>query len=457
MVFAAAAAARGAPPPPRRTYISNDGRVVAQSERPRSFSGRRFLFLVIVGLAFWLSNPANAPVITTLEALYQDYLKSAGFPPSSSSKPGAKTTKKTPGDRRTSSSEPGAKTTKKTSGDPDAPFFAAWEALYLEYLKPLYQEFAGSPVSSSSSPPGVKTTKKKTPVDRGSQHATNFGFFSVNERATRVEIHALGNKIHCRFGDETFGEFCQALQADLCHQKPLFWDPHDRPYTTHRLFTWSLVAAGVIAYSMKDPKALLSGNVLVDSFLTIWFSSDLSSSPLLSTLGAIWQSNFFLYPVWIRLDTLVPIQHPNSWFRVVDDHDQNDLNYALSLLFLLLVAAGANAVTHMITKRFLLRGVESVVAVALGYYRGSLSNVSAATAITFPVLSSLSVNLTALHWTALLTMLMRMDFSVFSWLGANIVGAFMGEYQYQNQFTLALARQAWRSFENTLDAFFGYR
>jgi hypothetical protein len=394
MVFAAAAARAPAPAPPRRPYIDNQGRVVSQSERPPSFSKRRFLFLLIVGLAFWLTNPANAPFTTTLETIYRDYLEPVGFPAS----------------------------------------------------------------SSSSLPPGAKTTKK-TLGDRGSQHVTNFGFFSVNERITRVELHALGTKVDCRFGDETFGWFCQALQADLCHQKPLFWDPHDRPYTTHRLFSWSLVATGMVAFFLKDPSALRTGNLLVDSFLTIWFPSDSvsSSSPLFASLRAIWQSTFFLYPVWIRLDTLVPIQHPNSWFRVVDDHAQNDWNYALSIVFVLLLAAGSNAASKMVTGRFLLRDCDAVVAVALGYYRGSLAEVSAATAVTFPVLSSLSVNLTALHWTAVLTMLTRMDASVFFWLYANMLGAFMGEYQYRNQFTLALARQVWRSLENTLDAFFGYR
>jgi hypothetical protein len=154
----------------------------------------------------------------------------------------------------------------------------------------------------------------------------------------------------------------------------------------------------------------------------------------------------------------VPIQHPNSWFRVVDDHDQNDWNYALSVFFLLLLAAGSNAASKMVTGRFLLRECEAVVAVALGYYRGSFTDASSvATAISFPITLSLSVNLTALHWTALLTMLTRMDASILFWLYANILGAFMGEYQYQNQFTLALARQVWRSFENTLDSLFGYR
>jgi hypothetical protein len=395
MVFtrAAAAAARAPPPPPRQTYISN-GRVVSQSERPPSFSGRKFLFVWIVGLAFWFTNPGNAPFLTTLETIYQDYLEPAGFP------------------------------------------------------------------ASSPLPPGVKNAKK-TSGDRGGQHITNFGFFSVNERITRVELHALGQQIDCRFGDETFGWFCQALQADLCHQKPLFWDPHDRPYSTHRLLSWSLIAAGMLAFSVQDSNkhALLTGNLLVDSFLTIWFPSDSSSwTCLRSTVSAIWQSAFFLYPVWMRMDILVPIQHPNSWFRIVDDHEQNDWNYALSVLFVILLAAGANAAAKMVTGRFLLRECEAVVAVALGYYRGSLSDVSsAATAISFPVLQSLSVNLTALHWTALLTMLTRMDLSVFFWLYANMLGAFMGEYQYQNQFTLTLVRQVWRSFENTLDAFFGYR
>jgi hypothetical protein len=347
-----------------------------------------------MGLTFWLTNPANAPFITTLETIYQDYLEPAGFPASSSSKPGLKSAKKTSGDRG------------------------------------------------------------------GSQHITNFGFFSVNDKITRVELQALGQTVDCRFGDETFGWLCQAIQADLCHQKPLFYDVTDRPYSTHRLFSWSLIVTGMLAFAVQgDPKqALLTGNLLVDSFLTIWFPSDSSAwTCLRSTLSAIWQSSFFLYPVWMRMDILVPIQHPNSWFRVVDDHEQNDWNYAVSVLFVLLLAAGSNAACKMVTGRFLLRECEAVVAVALGYYRGSLSDVGTATAISFPVLQSLSVNLTALHWTALLTMLTRMDLSIFFWLYANILGAFMGEYQYQNQFTLALARQVWRSFENTLDAFFGYR
>jgi hypothetical protein len=174
-------------------------------------------------------------------------------------------------------------------------------------------------------------------------------------------------------------------------------------------------------------------------------------------MGAIWQSTFFLHPVWRRLDIFVPIQHPNSIFRVFDNDDQaNDWNYAISVGVLILLAAFANAATCKLSGKFLLKGCEPVTAVALGYYRGSLPELAGATR-SFPVTCWWSMNLTALHWTAMCTMLTRMDASVFGWLGANVAGALVGEYQYKNQFTLALARQVWRLFENTVDALFGYR
>jgi hypothetical protein len=434
MVFAAAAAdprARArSPTRNRRPYISNGRIVVSQSsQRPPSFSKRKFLFLWIVGAAFWCTNPANNNALTststTLETLYRDYLEPLGFPASS------------------------------------------------------FQ----SPPPPPPPPGGVKNAKRKasSPLH---QHVTNFGFFSLNERITRVDIHVLGQTFGCRFGDETLGGwFCQAIivPADMCHQKPLFWDPHDRPYTTHRLFSWSLIAAGMLAFAVQDEDedqdqrdssnrkhaAFQTGNLLVDSFLTIWFPSDGSSSSsswwtcLRSTVGAVWQSSFLLYPVWTRMDVLVPLQHPDSWFRIVDhDHDHdpnqnpNDWNYVASVLFVLLLAAGSNAACKMITGRFRLRKCDAVVAVALGYYRGSLSGTGGGGGLTFPLLSS--VNLTALHWTAFLLLLTRMDASVLFWLYANMLGAVMGEYQYQNQLTLALARQVWRSFENFVDAFFGY-
>lgn len=332
----------------------------------------------------------------------------------------------------------------------NAPF--TWDALYRNHVEP-HVDFFGLPTTASADLSG---------------RVTNYGFFCVKDQPfLGLEFHGAGFQLFCPYYNKETLNFldntdtivmCRALQADMAHQKPFLIDSTDRAYTTHRLFALVFLLAGSVAFCIKSPKGILTGRrPLLDGLLIIFIPVD-SNWAIVTALANIVQSNLFLFPVWKRMDTLIAWQHPQSIFRVADN--DNDLNYACSVVTLVFLAALCNVLMKRITGRYLLRGYDSLQAVALGYFRGSTMATGTLTTVWFPLLShwNTTVDWVAVQWTALAVVWMGgpwFSLSILGWIGANFVGGVLGEYQYQNQFLLTIGRQIWHPIENVLNTFFG--
>lgn len=304
-----------------------------------------------------------------------------------------------------------------------------------------------------------------------SRKVTNYGLFAVKNDISRIQFLGLGGSVSCYLtGDKDHGDvLCEALRDTFCHRKrklaPWESDTTDRAFTAQRILMVFILTGALVAACVEDPSTLYlhggrqgpCGNLfsgLFNSFLAMFLPNP--RYPVLSALFALLDS-FLFYSTLAQMDIMVAMQSSSSLFGLIDS---NNINFALSVLALLLAAAGVNALAAQWFgnrgKHHLL-GFEMLVASALGYARGAVPLSQAVVSFVVPEWTSDIVTVT---WIRALVPFLTGGHSLTSattWFLGNMAGFLLGNYQYQHQFVQSFGRDIWNGVEGFIYGHRGYR
>jgi hypothetical protein len=292
-----------------------------------------------------------------------------------------------------------------------------------------------------------------------SRRKTDFAFWSLSEVSSdRVRLHVAMLSVDCLYRSNSVGPLCTLIRDRLAHHQPLLYDKDDYPYTIHRSICWTLFMSSLFysCWNSRSKSSRLSRNFLLDAVL------DLFLLPIDTALSLISFLAFAIYPTWMRMQTLVLLQHKNSWF-----HD----SLALSVACLMLVALVGNALSRNIWNttghnscqlgRLAPAPAHALVAAATGYYRGSFASDSFLAAPSHNFYGASYYSPTTMNWIFFSLVVAsvvprRRDYGIgiiVSWILTNILAAFFGQYQQEQQVLPVLANtvsNAWKEFWHSL-------
>ncbi|GKY98254.1 hypothetical protein MPSEU_000783100 [Mayamaea pseudoterrestris] len=293
-------------------------------------------------------------------------------------------------------------------------------------------------------------------LSRRRRATKNFAFWSLTEVSSdRVRIQAARLSYDCLVRKNPV---CAYIRDQLAHGKPILYDENDYPYTVHRTICWSLFFLSLLQWCWDGTKLnRFSRNMFLDAAL------DLLLLPLDSVLSLIGLLSFVLYPTWMRMQTMVLLQHQSSLF-----HE----SFAFSVACLLLISVLGNALSRYFFNashscqlgRLAPAPAHALIAAAAGYYRGTFaSDILFAGATPSHTLygthyySPMTMNWMLVSFVVASVILARRRGYgigiIVSWILVNIMAAMMGRYQQEQQLLPVLAgsvSNAWSEFLQSL-------
>lgn len=287
---------------------------------------------------------------------------------------------------------------------------------------------------------------------------TNFGLFSTRRLDTQVQVSLGGVTWTCSTSSETYRGaidhhskpetvVCHLVRQYLCHGKPLVVDPKDRPYTTHRILLWT--ASGIAVLNL----AAVSGTLRIkglNGLLNI-LVYDPYDAPIGSVIDYIVESNWFLVPVYQRMDELIRLQSKASYFRVFDT---DRANYVWSVAAFWISAMLCVNIVRLCFARLPRRtSLDVTVALAIGYLRGAswhqaMDQWAPALADWLFPSAAADITTTGLTWMIFLASaaVSGNPFpAMMAWFGANTVGFHLGQYQFRHQIVVHHVKSFWKS------------
>lgn len=297
---------------------------------------------------------------------------------------------------------------------------------------------------------------------------TNYGFFSVQDRGDALRFYAATQQADCQYNprvgqldDENelaflYHHTCLQFQKLLAHERPLLWDPVHHDHTVHRILTWTVVCLALIKVCRLDRTALPFARRTKKH---LWRNALLSILWPENVLWSLWQANVYLFPVWQLMTNTVSLQHPRSWFHVVE---HTGTNVYLSALCLLALSVVVNAASMYYTGEYLLRGLDGLIATGFGYYRAIYQGYAAPelqwwrnalllrNAQWLPDVTSIS-----LTWFLFLQVLTQRSVpGLVAFVLANLLGYGMGDYSRNNMSSLASFEKLWQDLMQGISSMF---
>ena len=294
---------------------------------------------------------------------------------------------------------------------------------------------------------------------RPARRLTSFALWSLSETSSdRVRIHVATFAVDCPYWHTVTGPLCTYLRDQLAHNQPPLYDENDYPYTVHRSICWTIFVSSLLGWcwTSRSKAARLSRHIPLDALL------DLLMLPLDTALVLIGCFAFTLYPTWMRMQTVILLQHHNSWF-----YD----SFTKSVVSLLLLAVVGNALSRNIWNtatrgqcqlgRLAPAPAHALVAAMAGYYRGSFASDSFLAAPSHALYGSAYYAPNSVNWMLLFLVITsvaprRRDYGIgiiLSWVLTNMLAALFGHYQQEQQVLPVLANtvaNAWREFWQSL-------
>ena len=277
---------------------------------------------------------------------------------------------------------------------------------------------------------------------------------------------------------------CGSTNYDTLDRPNILWYPYDRPLTTHRILCWIYIVVALICWCTK-PRVVTTlrdyavvrrqHTTLVGSFWGFFLPSSMETTAtiLVSTISKIYTANVVLFPVWQRMEYLIAMQSTRSWFRLFVGNETTesyvvaeDYNYSISLAVFWIVATLLVYVAHKIVgtqgrQTLNFSQQDMLLAVALGYYRGSFGSVNNDSQGTIALFPSRTMALIPFTWTILAGSVMyrqrsvrSMFWTIVAWIAIHTTGAMLGDYQYQNQ---DMVYAAWKGMQNAFKSLFVYK
>lgn len=211
----------------------------------------------------------------------------------------------------------------------------------------------------------------------------------------------------------------------MCHQKPLWGDVDDLPFTTHRMLCWILILSTVFGFCCQTapPRRIVQNSIIDGILFSVFYQPH-------NLLHDLLYETLCVYPALVEINKIIPRLSSGSILSTGD----NTFDFMIAVFLLVCIIGGGSNVlaTRIDGQRTYVTGFAPVIAASLAYYH-RINVVRNAVLMNFVGLDMTAMRM---YWTHIAYAIIAHPNGwyprVVAWLAAGLGGSLLAKYHLEN-------------------------